>query len=168
MHPIKKLGVALLLTSACFAANTEEAAVNKRLNDFQAAWDKKDPKAVAAFWAEDGDLVNPMGISATGPAAIEKVVAGDMMNILRDGKTKFTVTKLRFPKPDVVIVDMTHEISGVHGPNGMAMPPMKLLVTGVAMKKAGHWMWLAARPMVPFIPPAPPAASAPAAPAPAK
>ncbi len=167
MNKLITLCTVALLSTACFAENKEEAAVQKRIGEFQDAWNKKDAKAIAGFWAEDGDLINPMGMAATGRAGIEKIVAGDLANFIRDGKTTFTVNHIRFVKPDVIIIDMVHEISGAHGPDGSVMPSAKVMVTGVGMKKDGTWSWLAARPMVPFMPPAPPAAP-PAAPAPKK
>ncbi len=165
MNGMKSLCATILLSTVCFAQNKEDAVIQKRIGEFQEAWDKHDAKAIAGFWAEDGDLVNPMGMSATGRADIEKLVAGDLANVVRDGKTTFGNAKIRYVKPDVVVIDMTHEISGAHGPDGSAMPTAKVLVTAVGMKKNGTWWWVAARPMIPFMPPAPPAASA--APAPA-
>ena len=152
----------LVLSISLFAANKEEDAFRKRVAEFQDAWNKRDAKAIAGFWAEDGDLINPMGIAAKGRMEVEKVVAGDLENVIRDGKSTFTITQIRFLKPDVVVCDMTHEISGAHDPHGSEMPSMKVLVTGVGIKKGGTWWWVAARPMIPFTPPPPPPASEPA------
>ena len=55
----------------------------------------REAKTIVGFWAEDGDLINPLGVSAKGCAEIEKVVAGDLKNVIRDGKTTFTVTLLK-------------------------------------------------------------------------
>ncbi len=154
------LSAALALSTACFAANKDEDALRKRISEFQDAFNKHDAKLVAGFFAEDGDLVNPMGITGRGRGEVEKVVAGDLTNFIRDGKTTFTVTNIHFVKPDVAIVDMTHELSGVHGPDGAEMAAMKVLVTGVAVKKGDTWSWAAGRPMVPFMPPPPPPALA--------
>jgi uncharacterized protein (TIGR02246 family) len=159
MITTKILGAALLLSTACLAQNKEEAAVQKRVSDFQDAWNKHDAKAIAAFWTEDGDLVDPTGTPAMGRPAVEKLVAADLANIIRDGKSVFTVKNIRFVKPDVIVLDMTHEITGAHAPDGSAMPVTKALVTGVGIKKGGTWMWVAGRPMIPFVPPAPPAAA---------
>ena len=167
MNKLITLCTIALLSTACFAENKEETAIHKRIGEFQDAWNKKDAKAIAGFFAEDGDLVNPMGMAATGRADIEKLVTGDLTNFIRDGKTTFTISHIRFVKPDVIILDMTHEISGSHGPDGSAMPTAKVMVTGVGLKKGGTWWFIAGRPMVPFMPPTPPAA-APTAPAPKK
>ena len=102
------LSAGLALATACFAANKNEDALRKRVSDFQDAFNKHDAKAVAEFFAEDGDLINPMGITGHGRAEVEKIVAGDLANIIRDGKTTFTINNIRFIKPDVVIVDMVH------------------------------------------------------------
>ena len=86
------------------------------------------------------------------------MVASDLANIIRDGKTTFTVTYIRMVKPDVAVFDMTHEIAGAHAPDGSAIPTVTAMVTGVALKKDGTWWWLAGRPMIPFAPPGPPVA----------
>ena len=167
MNNLKTLGAVLTLSTLALAGSKDEDAVRQRVAEFQEAFNKHDAKAISAFFAEDADLVTPTGVRAQGRAEIEKAVATDLATLIHDGKTAFTVTHTRFVKPDVVVLDMTHEVSEAHGPDGTVMPTMKVLVTGVAVKKSGAWSWLAARPMIPFTPPAPPA-TAKAAPAPAK
>lgn len=158
MNKMKTVLCALLiLSTAAVAKEKEDEAIRKRVADFQDAWNKHDAKAITAFWAEDGDLINPAGVVARGKAEVEKLVVSDLANIIRDGKTTFTVTYIRMVKPDVAVFDMTHEISEAHAPDGSVIPTVKAMVTGVALKKDGTWWWLAGRPMIPFAPPAPPA-----------
>ena len=173
MNTIKGLCAVLALSTALFAAdNAEDKVIGKRVSDFQEAWNKHDAKAIAAFWAEDGDLINPMGMVGMGRAEVEKVVAGDLAGFIRDGVSTFTVKHIRYVKSDVIVLYMTHEVGDGHAPDGSVIPTMKVMVAVTAMKKGGTWWWLAARPMIPFMPMgmgAPPAApmAAPAAPAPA-
>src|SRR5438874_448023 len=62
-----------LLTAARADQKEEDAAIHKRHDEWTVAWDKHDPKLLASFWAEDGDLINPWGRHAKGPAEIEKL-----------------------------------------------------------------------------------------------
>jgi len=50
----------------------EEAAITKTAEAFVEAFQKGDPKAVAAFWTPDGDYVDPNGRVLQGRQAIEK------------------------------------------------------------------------------------------------
>ena len=147
----------LACATLVFAANKEEEGVRKRIQEFQDTFNKHDAKALAAFWTPEGDLINPVGMTATGPAEIEKLIASDLENIIRGAKSTFTIQKIRFLKPDVCVVNMVHDFSGGKAPDGSAMPPGKALVTGVGSKVGTTWMWEAARPMIPFVPPTPPA-----------
>ena len=133
---IWKLAVVAALGGAvlAFAGNKDEDAVKKRIGEFQEAFNKHDAKAIAAFWTKDGDLVNPIGVSASGPADIQKLVQSDLDNIIHGATSAFTVQKVRFVKPDICIVNMTHEFSGGKLPDGTLLPSGKALVTGVASK----------------------------------
>src|SRR5689334_11387249 len=51
----------------------DDAAIHKRHDEWCAAWNKHDPKAMAAFFFADGELINPFGRHADGTAAIEKL-----------------------------------------------------------------------------------------------
>ncbi len=163
---MKKLAlavVAVVVASAAFAA--DDVAIKKQFEALSAAFTAKDAKAVAALFAEDGDLINPSGVYAKGRADIEKVAASDIEHFLSKGVNTFTVTDIRMLRSDIAIVNATHVVSGIKGPDGSAQPDLKVLVTVVDVKKGGKWLALAARPMIPFVPPAPAAAPAAAAPA---
>jgi uncharacterized protein (TIGR02246 family) len=169
MKTLKSLCAVVVLSTSLFAVeNAAESGVRKRVADFQDAWNKHDAKAIAAFWAEDGDMISPMGMTGTGRAEVEKLVAGDLANFIRDGISTFAVTHIRFVKSDVIVLDMTHETADGHAPDGSVIPTNKVLVTAVGMKKNGTWWWLAARPMIPFMMPPMPPQAPPAPPAPAK
>lgn len=131
-------------------------AIRARFQDLQKTFNAKDNKAFAALFSEDGDIIDPAGISGKGRPAIEKVVQGDMDHFLMDGKSTFLVTGVRFLKPDVAIVNATHQVTGITGPDGKKMPPMKVLVTCVMEKEGDVWYFAAARPMVPVMAPAAP------------
>jgi len=155
--------VATVIAASAFAA--DDAGIKKQFEALSAAFTAKDAKAVAALFAEDGDLINPSGVYAKGRADVEKVAAADIQNFLGRGVNTFTISDIRMVKSDVAIVTGTHTVSGIKGPDGNPAPDMKVLVTVVDVKKGGKWLAAAARPMIPFVPPtaAAPAAAAPAA-----
>jgi uncharacterized protein (TIGR02246 family) len=142
----------------------EDAAIQKRSDEWNAAWNSHDPKVMASFWLDNGDLIDPFGRHAQGRDAIEKLLEGDHTGTGPMVGTTYvgTVESIRYIGKNAAIVDVTAEVSGMKGPDGAALPPLKHHVTWVAEKKDGKWMAVAARPCIAV--PLPPAA----APAPAK
>jgi uncharacterized protein (TIGR02246 family) len=131
------------------AAAKEDNAVLKRVLEFQEAMNRQDARALAGFWTQEGDLISPSGAVASGPAEIEKLYEADFENFLLGATSTFTIQKIRFLKPDLCIVNMTHDFTGGKLPDGTPMTPGRALVTGVASKQGGNWMREAARPMIP-------------------
>jgi uncharacterized protein (TIGR02246 family) len=142
----------------------EDAAIQKRHDEWVAAWNGHDPKLMASFWVENGDLMNPYGKQATGRQAIEKFFeaeqtgTGPMVGTTYTG----TIENIRYITRNIAVVDVAGEVSGMKGPDGAAMPPFKHHVIWVTEKKDGKWMSVAARAFVPVSPPAPVAAATPA------
>jgi hypothetical protein len=73
--------------------------------------------------------------------------------------TTFTISRsaVRLLKPDVAFADWDVDISGMHSPDGTAMPTLKNHVSVVLVKKSGQkksvqWWIVAARP-VSYLPP---------------
>lgn len=152
----------LALSGVAFAkgdAAKDEAAIKATCAAFDAAWAKGDGKAAAAVFTEEGTLVNAMGQASDGRAAIEAQLTTDFGGMLKGSTHTITLAGIKFVKPEVAVGDADLLITGVKGPDGKAMPPMKLKGTGVFVKQKGGWMFAAARgyTLVPP-PPAPPAA----------
>jgi uncharacterized protein (TIGR02246 family) len=147
----------LLASPTARADEKEDAVIRKRHDEFVAAWNKHDPKLMAAFWLADGDLINPFGRHAKGTAEIEKVFVdehgGPMANTTYSGQ----IESIRYIGKNVAIVDVAGEITGMKGTDGAVVPPFKHHVTWIAEKKDGKWFAFGARAFV--------ALSAPAAPA---
>ena len=148
--------------SASAAAVKDEDAIKARVAEFIALFNKGDAKAVAAFWTDDGTLVNPVGIKGKGPAEIEKIVATDSATILKDTKMEMTVVGYRAAGKDAAWVELEHSVTGAKGPDGKAMPPLTFHVPALLVKKGKTWMIAEARPYA-YLPAPPPPATAAAA-----
>src|SRR5437773_2646733 len=110
--------VALLLV----AAGKEDDAIKKVQDDFSAAWGKPDAaKTMAAMFAEDGDLVNPLGEEADGRAGVEKLFTREQSTVFKGSTLALTLAKVRMIKADVAIGEGSYEVTGAHGPDGKAM-----------------------------------------------
>jgi uncharacterized protein (TIGR02246 family) len=144
----------LLVVAALSVAQADEAkekqVIQKRHDEWAAAWNKHDPKVMAAFWVEEGDLIDPFGKHAKGPAEIEKLFTGEHTGkgVMVGTTYAGTVTDIRLIDKDAAVVDVEAEVRGMLGPDGKPAPPFKHHVTWVAKKKDGRWMAFAARPAV--------------------
>jgi uncharacterized protein (TIGR02246 family) len=160
---MKKLVVTLALLLV--AAGKDEDAIKKIPEDFAAAWGKPDAaKKMAALFAEDGDLVNPVGQEADGRAAVEQLFEKEQGQMFKGSTLVLTVSKVRMIKPDVALAEGTFDLTGVHMPDGKPGQAQKGLYTMIAVKQKGKWMISALRPMSPPPMPGPPKAPTPPAP----
>lgn len=150
--------LALLASSSAWAIQSEDdAAIKKRHGEWTAAWDKHDPKAMAAFFTEDGDVINPFGRRAKGIAEIEKLFTEEHAGPMAKSTYSGTIESIRYLGKEVAVVDVVGEIKGMKGPDGADMAPFKHRVVWIAINKDGTWKAACARA---FATPPPPAAPA--------
>ena len=135
----------------------EDAAIRKRHDEWCAAWNKHDPKAMAGFFTAEGDLINPFGRHAKGTAEIEKLFTDEQTGPMAGSTYSGTVESIRHIG-DVAIVDVEGEITGMKGPDGAAVPVFKHHVTWIARKIDGKWVAEGARAFAYIPAPAGPAA----------
>ena len=136
------------------AAAKDEDAIKARIAAFIELFNKGDAKAMAAFWTEDATLVNPVGVTGTGRAEVEKIIATDSGTILKGAKMTMTVKHVRMIGKDAAWVDLEQGVDGATGPDGKPMPPMTFHVPSLLVKKGKDWMIAEARPYA-FLPPPP-------------
>ena len=146
------LGGMLLALAVSTAASAQIPALHARAEEFKAAWDHSDAKALAAIWAPDGDLINPFGRVAKGRAEVEKLFTDELGSFTKGTKFSITSESDREVAPNTAVADWDVEIVGMKGPDGAAMPPLKHHVTVVWVKQNGKWWAAAARPVV-YAPP---------------
>jgi uncharacterized protein (TIGR02246 family) len=111
----------------------DKAAIGKNAEAFVEAFHKSDAKAVAAFWAADGDYTDQAGRNLKGRDAIEKAFAALFANA-KGLKVRIESDTLRFLTPDVAVEDGTSETVGPAG-----LPPSRARYTIVHVKKGGLW-----------------------------
>ena len=120
-------------------AKGEAPGKGKRAREFLEAFNRGDAKAVAGFWAPDGEYVDPTGRRYKGRAAIqklyEKVFAGR-----KGAKLSITVTSARQVTPDVALEDGVTEVTPPDGG-----PPTAGQFSAVLVKKDGEWYFESVR-----------------------
>ena len=126
-------------------AGDEDSLINNA-KAFVDAVDRGDAKAVAAFWAEDGDYVDLNGRHLQGRSAIENA----FKEVLAENKglrLRIEVNSIRFVTPEIAIEDgATTAIP----PNDA--PPSQARYTNVHVKKDGRWVLQSVR-EAPYTPP---------------
>jgi uncharacterized protein (TIGR02246 family) len=144
----------ILIAGNLLASKAEEAAVHKMADDFAVAWNRHDVKAMAGFWAPDGDVINPFGRWAKGRAEIEKLFQDEHSTMMKKTTFKHTGTSVRFVEPELAFADFDIEITGILNPDGKTAPLFKAHSGELLRKSAGKWWVVAAR--VATYPPPPP------------
>ena len=134
--------VALLSTSA-FAA--DDQAIKDRINEFSAAWNKDDAKAMAGFFTEDGSLINPFAVEAHGRDEIEKLFTKEHSQMFKGSTYTTSDIKIQWITDDVALADVTGNITGIKGEDGSAAPAFEHHVSWLWVKKDGKWQTAAAR-----------------------
>jgi uncharacterized protein (TIGR02246 family) len=115
------------------------AAVEASMNEFAAAWNKHDPKAMSGVWLEDCDIINPFGRKASGRAEIEKLFEEEQGGPMKASTYKVDSSTLRRISGGAVLGDWDCTITGIVGPDGGVVPAFPHHVTGVYVNKGGHW-----------------------------
>lgn len=126
-------------------AGDEDSLINNA-KAFVDAFDGGDAKAVAAFWAEDGDYVDVNGRHLQGRSAIENALK-DVLAENEGLKLRIDVNSIRFLAPDIAIEDGA---TTVIPPNNA--PPSQARYTNVHVKKDGRWVLQSVR-EAPYTPP---------------
>jgi uncharacterized protein (TIGR02246 family) len=112
----------------------DQAAIQKQAEAFIDAFQRGDARAVAAFWAPDGDYTDLTGQVLKGRPAIEKAF-GAFFAENKGLKVRINSLSLRFVTPDVALEDGTSE---VYPPDGG--PPSRARYSNVLVKKDGQWL----------------------------
>lgn len=111
-----------------------EQTIKDRSKDFDAAWNKHDAQAVAAYYTTDGDIVTDDRNALSGRDGIQQALTDAFGGQLKDSVLKTTVSTVRLIKPDVAIVDAEAEIK-----TGDA-DARKLHLVSVLVNKDGKWL----------------------------
>lgn len=140
------------LAGAGGAGGDDTAAIKKSTQDFQTTWNTHDPKAIAALWAKDGDLIDPWGKTAVGRDAVEKFFTGEHTGKGPLAHCTFDVKKdaIRMLSPDLSLEDWEVVLTGLQPEGAPAPLPAQFHRVVVIKKKDGDkWLIAAARPGLP-------------------
>jgi uncharacterized protein (TIGR02246 family) len=116
-----------------------KAAINAVLTDrFLAGWNAHDAHIFASAFAEDADFTNVRGVSVSGRYQIEQFHAQAFQKMFMQSHQTAEVTRIRFLKPDVAVVDVRWEMTGALTPDGLPTPYRTGLLD-LVFTKSGPW-----------------------------
>ena len=92
-----------------------------------AAWTANDGAAFAAFFTEDGSLINPFGERADGREALTAMYSEYFGGMLKGTTTSISLTQLRPVEPDQAFADAEQTIYAANGDVLMALHVVNLL-----------------------------------------
>lgn len=129
-----------VLFLSLLSQTSDEAAVRKLLHERDVAWQKQDVAALIAPFAEDADHIDSSGNLTVGRKAIEE----KYKSVLASGKYKGSqstqgITRIRFIKKDVAVVDAEWKLSGLLDAGGKPLPDRAGTSVVVVAKEPGEW-----------------------------
>lgn len=126
----------------------DEAGVQKLMDDFVAAWNKHDPKVMAALWLPEGDLINPWGKLAEGRDLVEKLFVEEQSGPLKLVSMQMHVNHVRFVTFKVALVDATVFLDGPLDAETRKLIPFEQHAVFLVTEEKEGWRIAAARPYV--------------------
>ena len=141
-------GAALLLVTASVqsvgqASATDDAQIRAIVEEQVTAWNVGDAVAFSKSFAENGSFTNIRGTVFYGHKAFEDRHREIFTGFFKGSKLAMSITRIRFVRPDVAIVDLATELSELTGaPPGVKPNAAGRIVTRlqqVFVKDSGVW-----------------------------
>ena len=140
MKKILLIPMLLMLMLIAQAQSKEEKAIHKVVADFETAFNQKNAKTTAQFWAKDGDFVTYQGKLLHGHQELENYFQSTFDQFYQTAKNQLFTPTVRFLKPDVAAVDVKWEVTGRTDADGKALPTMKGIMVWTMSKEKGRWL----------------------------
>ena len=131
------------LTSAPSIQPVPDAAIRKIVADQVVAWNAGDGKRYSEHVAADVSFTNIFGMVLYGRSAFETRHAEILSTFYKGIRKKQAIRRIRFVTPEVAIVDIDNELSGVQSlPGGLVVPPdgvVRTQLMEVFVRRHGAW-----------------------------
>jgi uncharacterized protein (TIGR02246 family) len=145
--------LAIGLTTA--SAQTKDAALDKLVADWSAAFAKGDAKTLASLYTENAIRVSPDGGRVVGRDAIAKEFATAFAGPWKGANIKIQIGALQPLGADIAIGEGTYEVMAT-GPDGKPLS-VKGNYVNTLVKKNGAWVLASNAAVLPAPPPSAPA-----------
>lgn len=134
------LGAALIAVAGR-AENMDEAAIRQVIEQRRIAWNEQDTVTYAKLLTVDADIVSATGRSAYGRDEVIRLYIEQKLGAYRGATvTSTVVSRIKFVRVDVAVVDAEFEIDGVRARNGTVLPIVTGLNNYVLTREEGKWL----------------------------
>jgi uncharacterized protein (TIGR02246 family) len=106
---------------------TTETSVVSFYEKLAASWKDNDGAEFAAFFAEEGSLINPFGERADGREALAAMYSEYFAGMLKGTTTSIVLTHLRLVGADYAFADAEQSVYGANGEVVLALHAANLL-----------------------------------------
>src|SRR3954454_10716307 len=114
-------------------------AIKRAIVEMTEGFNKHDAVAATRMYTPDADFVSVRGEMGIGRDRAEKSLDSIFKTRAKNATLKTEDVKIRFIRPDVAIVHVTNELSGLVTSDGQTPPPHKELSMRVFVKNGGQW-----------------------------
>lgn len=135
--------VTAAVQSAAQAGAADEAPIRAIVDGQVTAWNAGDAVAFSKSFAANGSFTNIRGTVFYGHKAFEDRHREIFTGFFKGSKLAMSITRIRFVRPDVAIVDLATELSNLSGaPPGVRLNAAGRIITRlqqVLVKDNGVW-----------------------------
>lgn len=136
--------VSVTIPGAAQSSATDSAQIRAIVAEQVTAWNAGDAVAFSKSFAENGSFTNIRGTVFYGHKAFEDRHREIFAGFFKDSKLAMSITRIRFVRPDVAIVDLATELSNLSGaPPGIrpnAAGRIDTRLQQVFVKENGVWL----------------------------
>jgi uncharacterized protein (TIGR02246 family) len=104
------------------------------------AWNRHDPSAFAAAFADDAEFTNVFGMVQKGRAEIEAAHAPIFKTMFKDSHLAVVETRVRPIRPDVASADVRWIMKGARDPHGKPWPEREGLLSWIVTRHGDRWL----------------------------
>lgn len=122
------------------ASPEDEKAIRLSVLAMTDAFNDRDDATLMAIATPDADYVTVTGRWTRGTAAYVQARRSRFEGPLKNARLRPLDARIRFIRPDVAVVHVTHEISGMIDETGKPLQPHPELSTRLYVKEAERWL----------------------------
>lgn len=138
--------VPTLLPAVPVGAEMEVRVAHK---EFEDAWNRHDPAAMAAMWTENADYTEPDGRTVFGRAEIQRLLTYEHGSVFKESRLHLAIERVRFVRDGVAITDGSYELFNARNPAGKPIGTRTGYFSSVLVKDGRAWKVTASRLFLP-------------------
>jgi uncharacterized protein (TIGR02246 family) len=118
----------------------DQPAIEQVIENWNRAWQTKDPKLAAQDYSDDADWTNAFGMKRKGRTEIEKILTEVFaLPFVMAGQSRTLEQSVKLIKPDVALVTTLVERTGQQVGSGAELGPRQTSHLRVLIKSKGRW-----------------------------